>query len=165
METKRVVHEFAPVFDKNSRILMLGTMPSPKSREMGFYYGHPRNRFWKVVSDVFGERMPETVEERKAFALRRHIAVWDVLAGCEIKGADDNSIRNPEANDMDVILRHADIRAIFATGTKAGALYRKYCYPATGVPILVLPSTSPANCRISYDELYREYKVILKYLD
>ena len=84
MERKRVVHEFAPVFDKNSKILMLGTMPSPKSREMGFYYGHPRNRFWKVVSDVCGEEMPETAEERKVFALRRHIAVWDVLSGCEI---------------------------------------------------------------------------------
>ena len=100
-------------------VLMLGTMPSPKSREVGFYYGHPRNRFWKVVSAVCGEALPETKEEKIAFALRNHIAVWDVLAGCEIHGADDSSIRNPEPNDMNRILKEADIQAIFATGQKA----------------------------------------------
>lgn len=164
MKTEYIRHGFAPVFDKNSRILMLGTMPSPKSRETGFYYGHPRNRFWKVVSDVCGRELPETREDKIRFALENRIAVWDVLAGCEICGADDNSIRNPEINDMGMILEYADIRAVFATGKKAYRLYQKYCYPKTGVKAVCLPSTSPANCRVSYQELYEAYSQITKYL-
>lgn len=164
METERVKHEFRPIFDEDSRILMLGTMPSPKSREVGFYYGHPRNRFWKVVADVCAEAVPETKEEKIAFALRNRIAVWDVLAGCEIKGADDSSIRNPAPNDMSVILKHAKIRAVFTTGTKAAQLYKRYCYPQTGIEAVSLPSTSPANCRVSYEELYEAYSVIRRYL-
>lgn len=162
--TQYIVHNFNPVFNENSRILMLGTMPSPKSRETGFYYGHPRNRFWKVVADVCGEEVPQTIEDKTAFALRNRIAVWDVLAGCEIKGADDSSIRNPKANDMNIILEHADIQAIFTTGKKAAQLYQKYCYPKTDMQAVCLPSTSPANCRMSYEELLEEYKVIRKYL-
>ena len=142
----------------------MGLSRPPKSREVGFYYGHPRNRFWKVVSDVCGEEFPETKEEKTAFALRNGIAVWDVLAGCEIKGADDSSIRNPEPNDMSIILDHADIQAVYATGTKAAQLYKRYCYPLTGREIITLPSTSPANCRISYEELYQAYAQIKEYL-
>ncbi|WP_411336397.1 DNA-deoxyinosine glycosylase [Ruminococcus gauvreauii] len=161
----RVQHEFEPVFDERSRILMLGTMPSPRSREVGFYYGHPRNRFWKVMSDVCRAAFPQTKEEKIAFALSHRIAVWDVLSGCEICGADDSSIRNPVPNDMSLILERADIQAVFATGTKAGALYRKYCQEETGIPVTVLPSTSPANCRTSYEQLYEAYRVILPYLE
>lgn len=164
---ERVVHEFAPVFDASSRILMLGTMPSPKSRETGFYYGHPRNRFWKVLADVCGEETPVSREDKIAFALRNHIAVWDVLAGCEIRGADDSSIRNPVPNDMNRILRAADIRAVYTTGAKAAELYRRYCYPKTGIEAVRLPSTSPANCRMSYEELYQAYaqiKTVLTHL-
>lgn len=164
MKNEYITHQFRPVYNEKSRILMLGTMPSPKSREVGFYYGHPRNRFWKVVSDVCGEDLPETKEEKTAFALRNGIAVWDVLAGCEIKGADDSSIRNPKPNDMSIILAHADIQAIYATGTKAAQLYKRYCYPVTGREIITLPSTSPANCRISYEELYQVYEQIKEYL-
>ena len=164
MILERVVHNFTPIFNEYSRILMLGTMPSPKSREVGFYYGHPRNRFWKVVSDVCKEEFPETQEDKIAFALRNKIAVWDVLAGCQIKGADDSSIRNPEPNDMKIILDNADIQAIFTTGTKATQLYRKYCYPQTGIEAIGLPSTSPANCRMSYEELYQAYSVIREYI-
>lgn len=164
MEMERVTHAFAPVFDNNSKVLMLGTMPSPKSREVGFYYGHPRNRFWKVMSDICGEECPESTEEKTAFALRNHIAIWDVLAGCEIRGAEDNSIRNPMPNDMGRILDHADIRAVFATGTKAAQLYQRYCYPKTGIKIQSLPSTSPANCRVSYEELKKAYAKILLYI-
>lgn len=159
-----VIHEFAPVYDEDSRILMLGTMPSPKSRETGFYYGHPRNRFWKVVADVCGEPLPGTKEEKIAFALRNHIAVWDVLAGCEIRGADDSSIKNPVPNDMEIILKKADIRAVFATGTKAAQLYKRYCYPKTGMEAITLPSTSPANCAVSYEKLFEAYEGIKKYL-
>jgi len=158
-----VTHTFPPVFDQYSRILILGTIPSPKSRELGFYYGHPRNRFWKVVADVCKESLPVTIAEKTAFSLRNHIAVWDVLKSCEICGADDGSIRNPVANDMDEVLKHADIRAIFTTGTKATNLYRKYCFPKTGVSSIMLPSTSPANCRTSYEELRKAYKQIREY--
>lgn len=164
MESTYITHSFTPVFDSHSRILMLGTMPSPRSREVGFYYGHPRNRFWKVVSDVCGAALPETKEDKIAFALSHHIAVWDVLAGCDICKADDSSIRNPKPNDMDVILSHVGIRAIFTTGIKAYQLYQKYCYPKTGLAAISLPSTSPANCRTSYGELKKAYSVILKYL-
>ena len=163
-EMEHVTHEFQPIYDKNSKVLMLGTMPSPKSREVGFYYGHPRNRFWKVVSAVCGEALPETKEDKIAFALRNHIAVWDVLAGCEIHGADDSSIRNPEPNDMNRILKEADIQAIFATGQKAAQLYNRYCQKETGREIICLPSTSPANCRVHYEELYEAYKVIRDYI-
>lgn len=165
MKTEYVTHEFPPVFDENSRILMLGTMPSPRSREVGFYYGHPRNRFWKVVADVCGEELPQTKEEKIAFALRNRIAVWDVLARCEIKGADDSSIRSPIPNDMNVILKQADIRAVFTTGTKAAQLYKRYCYKETNIQAICLPSTSPANCRVSYEELYEAYSVIREYLE
>ena len=164
MQIEHVTHDFQPIYNEESRILMLGTMPSPKSREVGFYYGHPRNRFWKVVSDVCGEQLPETKEEKIAFALRNKIAVWDVLAGCEIKGAEDASIRNPVANDMNLILQNADIRAVFATGQKAAQLYKKHCQPQTGMKIITLPSTSPANCSVSYEKLFEAYEMILKYI-
>ena len=129
MEAGLVTHEFDAFFDKDSRVLMLGTIPSPKSREQGFYYGHPQNRFWKVLADVLGEEFPQTVEERKRFLKRNHIALWDVLESCEIKGASDVSIRNARPNDMNRILQAADIRAIFATGAKAAQLYKKLCFP------------------------------------
>ena len=164
MHFEQVIHDFQPIYNKESRVLMLGTMPSPKSREVGFYYGHPRNRFWKVVSDVCGEKLPETKDEKIDFALRNKIAVWDVLAGCEIKGAEDASIRNPVANDMNLIIKNADIRAVFATGQKAAQLYKKYCQKQTGLEIITLPSTSPANCSVSYEKLYEAYEMILKYI-
>ena len=164
MESGRVEHEFGAFYDKNSRVLILGTIPSPKSREQGFYYGHPQNRVWKVLSDILDEDFPESVEDRKAFLLRNKIALWDVLASCEIKGASDTSIKNPQANDMDSILKHSDIRAVFTTGAKATDLYRKLCYPVCGVASFGLPSTSPANCGCKYDKLVAEYKKILDYL-
>lgn len=159
-----VTHLFEPVFDKYSRVLILGTMPSPKSRELGFYYGHPQNRFWPVMADVLGEEYPESIEDKISFCLRNHVAVWDVLKSCEISGADDNSIKNPIANDMNEILGLAPIKAIFATGTKAGTLYQKYCFPHTGIPIIKLPSTSPANCGTSYEKLREAYSTIGAYL-
>lgn len=163
-ETEYITHAFEPVFDSHSKILMLGTMPSPKSRENGFYYGHPRNRFWKVIADVCKEPMPETIEEKKALALKHGIAIWDVLAGCEIHGADDASIKNPTPNDMHRILDYAPIEQIYATGTKAAQLYRRYCEAQTGMEIIQLPSTSPANCRTSYEQLYEAYARIRLYL-
>lgn len=164
MEAGLVTHEFDAFFDKDSRVLILGTIPSPKSREQGFYYGHPQNRFWKVLADVLGEEFPQTVEERKGFLKRNHIALWDVLESCEIKGASDVSIRNARPNDMNRILQEADIRAIFATGAKAAQLYKKLCFPECGVEAVRLPSTSPANCGCSYETLREAYSQICDYV-
>jgi hypoxanthine-DNA glycosylase len=162
---KTVYHELAPVFDGSSRILILGTMPSPKSRESGFYYSHPQNRMWKVLSDVFGEPLPETREEKERFLMDHKIAMWDVLKSCEIKGADDSTIMKPEPNEIGRILKAADIKAVFTTGTKATQLYRKLCYPVTERPSVYLPSTSPANCRNQTRETLADaYRVILEYL-
>lgn len=164
MKSERAVHNIEPVYDRDSRILILGSFPSVKSREAAFFYHHPQNRFWKVLADVLDEEFPETVEERKAFLKRNHIALWDVLASCEIKGASDVSIRNAEPNDMNRILKAADIRAIFATGAKAAELYKKLCLPACGVEAIRLPSTSPANCGCSYEKLREAYSQICDYV-
>lgn len=164
MEAGFVTHEFGAFFDEESRVLILGTIPSPKSREQGFYYGHPQNRFWKVLADVLDKKTPQTVEERQIFLKENHIALWDVLESCEIKGASDVSIRNARPNDMNRILQAADIRAIFATGAKAAQLYKKLCFPECGVEAVRLPSTSPANCGCSDEKLREAYSQICKYL-
>lgn len=159
-----IEHTFEPVCDQNSRILILGTMPSPKSREYGFYYSHPQNRFWKIVSDLYGQKLPEGNIEKTEFLLRNHIALWDVLKSCSISGADDSSIRNPVANDIGGLLKKTNIRAVFTTGTKAAALYRRFCEKSAGVSAIALPSTSPANCRhYDYDSLKAAYRIILQY--
>lgn len=163
-ELKSVDHEFGPFYTKNSKVLILGSIPSPKSREQGFYYGHPRNRLWSVLADVLGENFPGTVDERKLMLEKHNIAMWDVLASCEIKGADDSSIRNPKPNNLNEIIERADIKAVFATGKKAADLYRKYCQDSCGMEIICLPSTSPANCRCSYETLRNEYIKIVDYL-
>ncbi|MGN0158454.1 MAG: DNA-deoxyinosine glycosylase [Brotaphodocola sp.] len=159
-----VFHEFPPLYDKQSSVLILGTIPSPKSREQGFYYGHPRNRFWKMLACVFEETEPKTIEEKKQLVLRHHVALWDVLASCSIEGASDSSIRNVVPNDMNVIFSQAAIKAVFTTGTKATVLYRKYCEPMCHIPCIGLPSTSPANCRMTDENLLKEYLVIKQYL-
>lgn len=160
-----VQHTLEPVFNRDSRILILGTMPSPKSREAGFYYSHPQNRFWRVMSAVLSMDTPRTAGEKKSFLLDNKIALWDVLKSCSIKGADDGSISNPEANDLSCIFKEADIQAVFTTGRKATELYRKYCSnnANTNQPIY-LPSPSPANCGISFDDIVEDYRIILNYL-
>lgn len=165
MEREKVLHTIEPVYDKNSRILILGTMPSPKSRETGFYYGHPQNRFWRVMAQLFCCGVPQTNEERAALLKTRRIALWDVLSSCEITGADDGSIKNPVPNDLNRVLSAADIKAVFTTGTKAFALYNRLCKKSTGIDALPLPSTSPANCRFyTFEALTDKYRVILEYL-
>ncbi len=166
MTAQTVYHELEPVYDKNSRILILGTIPSPKSREYGFYYSHPQNRLWKVLADVLREPAPVTAEEKKRFLLDHGIAMWDVLKSCSIKGADDSTISNAEPNDINRILAAAEIRAIFTTGKKATDLYRKLCLSDTGRPSVYLPSTSPANCRNQTRETLAEaYRAILEYIE
>ena len=160
-----IVHPLPPVWDARSRVLLLGTMPSPKSRESGFFYGHPQNRFWRVLAEILGASLPRTNGEKEALLRARGVALWDVLAACEIDGASDASIRDPRPNDLSPILEGADIRAIFATGSKAAALYRRHLQPSTGRPILQLPSTSPANCACSFERLCDGYRAILPYLE
>lgn len=162
---QKILHQIPPLYDKNARVLILGTMPSPKSREVGFYYGHPQNRFWKVLAHLLGAPFPGTTEQRAALARQNRIALWDVLRECEINGADDASIRNPVPNDLSPILAAAPIRAVFTTGKKAWALYHKYTYPKTGIPAVVLPSPSPANCAVSFEALCSAYSVILPFLE
>lgn len=157
MDATTVTHEIQPVFDSRSRVLLLGTMPSPASREQGFYYGHPQNRFWRVLAAIFDEPAPRTIEEKRDMLLRHHIALWDVLASCEIEGASDASIRDAQPNDLARIFDAADIRAVFATGTKAGELYRKLIEPTLGVPCTTLPSTSPANAKMKLADLVNAY--------
>lgn len=157
MDATTVAHEIQPVLDSRSRVLLLGTMPSPASREQGFYYGHPQNRFWRMLAAIFNEPAPRTIEEKRDMLLRHHIALWDVLASCEIEGASDASIRDAQPNDLARIFDAADIRAVFATGTKAGELYRKLIEPTLGVPCTTLPSTSPANAKMKLADLVDAY--------
>lgn len=157
MDATTVTHEIQPVFDSRSRVLLLGTMPSPASRERGFYYGHPQNRFWRMLAAIFDEPAPRAIEEKRDMLLRHHIALWDVLASCEIEGASDASIRDAQPNDLARIFDAADIRAVFATGTKAGELYRKLIEPTLGVPCTTLPSTSPANAKMKLADLVDAY--------
>lgn len=162
---EHIIHSIEPVFDAESRVLILGTMPSPKSREVQFYYGHPQNRFWRVLVAVLGEELPQSVPEKKAMLLRHRIALWDVLAECEITGASDSSIRNPVANDLSVILDHAPVQAVFTTGATAWKLYTRLQKPHTGIEAVRLPSTSPANCAVKMEALTEAYKAILPWLE
>lgn len=157
---EKVWHTLPPLYDARSRVLILGTMPSPKSREAGFYYAHPQNRFWPVLSAVLGEPLPADTEGRRAMCLRHGVALWDVLRTCEIEGAADAAIREPEPNDIGWLLGQAEIRAVFATGAKAAELYRRLVLPQTGVPICRLPSTSPANAAWTLPRLTEAYKMI-----
>ena len=164
---EKLCHPFPPLYDENSKILILGSFPSVKSREMEFFYGHPQNRFWKLLSLLLGAPFPETVPERRAFLLSHKIAAWDVIASCEIRGSSDASIRNAVPNDLREILDGAQIRQIYVNGGTAGRLYRKYQEkPLTGVygdcaKAVVLPSTSPANAAWTMDRLQQAWSVIL----
>ena len=150
-----------PVFDRNSRVLILGTIPSPKSREVNFYYGHPQNRFWKLLGELFGEDIAKKeTEEKREFLLSHKIALWDVLSSCDIKGASDQSIKSAKPNNINLILTAAPIKNIFTTGQRADFFYKKLCYPKTKMSAVCLPSPSPANCKTSFEELLKQYRAI-----
>lgn len=157
---EQVSHEFPPVYNENSRILILGSFPSVKSREQNFYYGHPQNRFWKVLARLTAEEVPQSVEEKCALLLKHRIAVWDVIESCEIIGSSDSSIRKVIPADLNQILNNCDIQEIYANGTTAKKLYEKYCRKQTGREITGLPSTSPANAAWSLDRLLEAWKII-----
>ena len=161
MEYQHIRHEFDPVYDRNSEILILGTLPSVKSREQRFYYGHKQNRFWKVIAALYGEAVPVTIEEKKKILLRHHIALFDVIAECDIAGSSDSTIRNVVPTDLSVILKQAPVRKIFANGNKAYDLYMKYSYEKTGMEAGRLPSTNPANAAYQMERLLQSWKVIL----
>ena len=158
----RILHPIPPTWNGESEILILGSFPSVKSREMAYFYGHPQNRFWKVLSVLFEEDIPGTAEGRRAFLLRHRIAAWDVIAACRITGSADSSIRDVEANDLRPILEGAPIRQIFTNGKTADRLYRQHTLPVTGIPAVCLPSTSPANAAWSLDRLAEAWAVIRK---
>lgn len=159
----KVTHEFPPVYNKDSRVLILGTIPSPKSRELGFYYMHPQNRFWKMLCAVLNEKVPDSVEGRRALCLKRGIALWDVLESCEIRGAEDSSISEAAPNDLHRIIDACQIRQIFTTGKKAHSLYKRF-FPDLAEDVC-LPSTSPANRTITEAEMLEQYKSIVKFID
>lgn len=160
-----VEHTISPIYNENSKILILGSMPSPKSRQQGFYYAHPQNRFWPVLSQLFEQQLPQSNEEKTEFLLFNHIALWDVLKSCSIEGADDASIKNAVPNNLNLILNHANIRAVFTTGAKSTSFYRSFWLSKNDLPLIPLPSTSPANRgRYPMERLLEEYRVILDYL-
>jgi hypoxanthine-DNA glycosylase len=158
MKSNTEIHNIEPVFDANSKILILGSFPSVKSREMKFFYGHPQNRFWKVLSALFNTECPVTMEEKKQLLLSNNIALWDVIKSCDIVGSSDSSIKNAVPNDFTEIFEKADIKAVYTNGSTAYNLYKKYC--KNDFEAIRLPSTSPANAAYSLDKLINEWKII-----
>ena len=155
-----IVHPFPPLYDENSQILILGSFPSVKSREAMFFYGHPQNRFWKVASRIFGAPVPETIDEKKKFLLSNKIALWDVIASCEIKGSSDSSIKNVVPNDLSEIFKKADIKHIFVNGKTAEKYYNKYTKDTVGKAAVCLPSTSPATAAWTVERLVKAWEII-----
>ncbi len=158
MSAKRQVHELRPFLFDGAEVLILGTFPSPKSRETGFYYGHPQNRFWKVMAEVFACGPLDSIDKKQAFLYEHKIALWDVLASCEIEGASDASIRSAVANDIPAALARLGLgeERVFATGKTAHAYLLKLC----GINARLLPSPSPANCAVKFSELVLAYSAV-----
>lgn len=156
-----MTHTIQPVFNKDSHILILGSFPSVASREEGFFYAHPQNRFWRVLSALLRDSTPQTTEEKRNFLLAHRIALWDVIASCDIQGSSDSSIKNVVPNELSQILAAAPIQAIFTNGKKADSLYKKYIFPKTKREAVSLPSTSPANAAWNFEKLCEAWKVIL----
>lgn len=165
MEYTHVTHEFEALYDKDCKVLILGSIPSPKSREQAFYYGHPQNRFWKVMAAVLGEEEPLTIEDKTKMMLNNHIALWDALEECDIKGAGDSSIKNPVPTDIPKLLKKTKIKTIFCTGTASYNYYQKLNMTRTGIVAVKLPSTSPANCSVRFESLVESYQIIKKELE
>ncbi|MBR2540705.1 MAG: DNA-deoxyinosine glycosylase [Mogibacterium sp.] len=158
----RLSHPFGPLFNEESRVLILGSFPSVKSREQNFFYGHPQNRFWKVIAALAGALVPQTIEEKKELILSNHLALWDSIASCEITGSSDSSIRNATANDISVILDNSKVERIYCNGRKSHELYQRYIEPAIGRPAICLPSTSPANAQWTLDKLIEAWAEIME---
>lgn len=162
MEYQHITHPFSPVFDTNSEILILGSFPSVKSRETDFYYGHPQNRFWRVIAAIYGMDVPVSIEEKTNLLLKNHLALWDVIESCDIRGSSDSSIRNAAPTALQMIFGKAKIRRVYANGKTAAALYRKYQFQKTGIDVTSLPSTSPANAAWSLERLTEAWSILVK---
>ncbi len=150
---------FSPVYDKNSRVLILGSFPSVKSREISFYYGNKQNRIWKTVCGFFKEDIPETVNGKKEFLLRNKIALWDMAVSCQIEGSSDASIKNAMIADLSVIFSVAKIDKILLNGTLAYQLFIQK-YANIDIPYVKMPSTSPANPRFSEETWQKELESV-----
>ncbi len=157
-----IVHPIPPLFSNESETLILGSFPSVKSREAEFFYGHPQNRFWAVVAEIYGYKKPTTVEEKKKLVLENKLAMWDVIESCEIEGSADSTISNVTANDLNIILSNSKVDRIFVNGKTAEKYYNKYTYPKTGIKAVCLPSTSPANAAWNIERLVEAWKTIKK---
>lgn len=153
-------HPLKPIYNQDSKILILGTMPSVKSRELNSYYAHPQNRFWKILEKMFNEK----INDKEQFLLKNKIALWDVIASCDINGSSDSSIKNVIPNNISKIIKESNINMIFTTGKTAFKLYNKYIYPDVLIDAICLPSPSPANCKFSFEELLEQYRIIKKSL-
>ena len=163
MEYQSIKHTFDQVFNADSKILILGSFPSVKSRENNFFYGHPQNRFWKVMANVLDWEVPSTIEEKKTMLLSNHVAVWDVIASCSIQGSSDTSIKDVVVNDFSKILENSKVERIYVNGGKAYELYHKYAEKVTGIKAVKLPSTSPANAAWSLEKLTKIWKETIEY--
>lgn len=161
MEYTHIIHPFEPVYNSESQILILGSLPSVKSRENQFYYGHPQNRFWKVIANILNVPVPETIEEKKSLLLENNIALWDVIYECDIAGSSDSSIKNVVPCDIASIINKAKIKKVFCNGQTAGKLYKKFIFPQTKFEAEILPSTSPANAVWTLEKLVENWKKIL----
>lgn len=163
MEYEHIEHPFDPVYDGRSKVIILGSLPSPASRQQNFYYGHPRNRFWPLITELLGEEFPNTADDKINMLLRHGIALWDSIYSCDIKGASDASIRNVVPTELRSIIEDSDITAVFCNGTASYRSYQKYQEKLTGITAVKLPSTSPANASVSLDELKNKWKIMLEY--
>ncbi len=162
IEYQHIVHPFGPLYDEKAEILILGSLPSVKSREQQFFYGHPQNRFWKLIASLYGVPAPETIEEKKALILDHHIALWDTIYSCDIKGSSDSSIRNAVPTDLKTVVDSSRITRVFCNGKTSGKYYHKYQEKVLGIPAEELPSTSPANAAWTMERLMEAWSVILK---
>ena len=160
MEYEHVIHPFEPIYSRTSRILILGSLPSVKSREQNFFYGHPQNRFWKVISGLMNESVPVDVEEKRKLLLKYDIAIWDVIQSCDIKGSSDSSIKNVTPTDLASIVEQSRITKVFCNGKTSGKLYEKNQSKRVGIDAMILPSTSPANAAYSLERLMDAWSVI-----
>ncbi len=160
----RQYHEIQPIYNKESKILILGSFPSIKSRQMKFYYSHPKNQFWPILQEIFNEKIKNDPASRTEFVLKHNIALWDVIASCDILSSKDSSIKNIKVNDINKIVNNSRIKAIFTTGKKATELYEKYLYHITKIKSIYLPSTSPVYQSMKLDEKIKKYEIIKSYL-
>lgn len=159
-----IVHPLQPLYKEDSKILILGSFPSVKTREYGFFYGHPQNRFWQLMEKIFNENLSTEIDERRSFLIGHKIAVYDSIFQCDIIGSSDSSIKNVIPSDLSIVFKNANIKQVFCNGGTSYKYYKKYHAKKTGIDGIQLPSTSPANARYSLDDLIREWRLILDYL-